>query len=55
MATLRKCIADPRLSNWNLHLVSWGYNLAEEKTEAAKSERITVMDSYHDFRRVVCP
>ncbi len=32
------------LSSWQLYLVDWGYNTAEERERAAKNPRISVMN-----------
>lgn len=44
MGTLDKVAQDPRLQGWQLYLVDWGYNTAEERARAEASERITLIN-----------
>lgn len=44
LGTLEKVSKDPSLSAWQLYLVDWGYNTAQERSRAATNPRITVLD-----------
>ncbi|WVZ62864.1 hypothetical protein U9M48_012558 [Paspalum notatum var. saurae] len=43
-ATLNNVIKEPALDNWNLYLVTWGYNTQKEREEAAAVARIQLID-----------
>ncbi|KAJ1255663.1 hypothetical protein BS78_02G084900 [Paspalum vaginatum] len=42
--TLKNVIKEPALDNWNLYLVTWGYNTQKEREEAAATARIQLID-----------
>ena len=43
MSTLEKVCATPGLEDWELFLVDWGYNTAEERSRAVANPRITLL------------
>lgn len=43
MGTLDKVARDPRLGDWRLYLVDWGYNTPEERARAQASDRIQLI------------
>lgn len=45
LSTLDKVCQAPSLAHWNLYLVDWGYNTAEERARAAGNPRIQVIDA----------
>lgn len=50
LATLKDVIKEPALDNWNLYLVTWGYNTQKEREEAEAIPRIQLID-LPDFSR----
>jgi len=36
---------DPKLDQWELYLVDWGYNTVEERARAAQHPRIKVINT----------
>ncbi|CAL5223568.1 g6103 [Coccomyxa viridis] len=50
LGTLEKVCKVDALSGWQLYLVDWGYNTAEERDRAARNPRIAVM-SLQDLRQ----
>ncbi len=44
MGTLDKVSQDPRLRQWQLYLVDWGYNTPEERARAKASSRIQLIN-----------
>lgn len=50
LATLKNVIKEPALDNWNLYLVTWGYNTQKEREEAEAIPRIQLID-LPDFSR----
>ena len=43
MSTLEKVCATTGLEDWELFLVDWGYNTAEERARAVANPRITLL------------
>jgi len=43
MGTLEKVCKVPELEGWQLYLVDWGYNTAEERRRAEENPRITLL------------
>lgn len=50
LATLKDVIKEPALDNWNLYLVTWGYNTQKEREETEAIPRIQLID-LPDFSR----
>ncbi|KAJ1694838.1 hypothetical protein LUZ63_011536 [Rhynchospora breviuscula] len=44
LATLKNVIKEPELNEWNLYLVTWGYNTEKERNEAREISRIRLVD-----------
>ena len=52
LSTLEKVAADELMNKWNLYLVDWGYNTAEERERARKNPRIEVI-GVERFRELI--
>lgn len=53
MGTLEKVVRDPRLVQWQLYLVDWGYNTPEERARAQASDRIQLINE-QQFAQLLC-
>lgn len=52
MGTLDKVAQDPRLMDWKLYLVDWGYNTPEERARAQASDRIQLI-GFEEFGQLL--